>query len=164
MTRRELLYQKINRKRDLSYRFYKKLNSKEQKIYTKSKLPPMIGCIALKHRVIVGCSLERSIKWALRNYKKYYNFLVHCHYYRKPIEKKKYALKELLFQGWVPKGEYPMDENKYHYLVTSTMINGKFYVYPRRYRDHGKGFRDINHHYIGLSGYTRILYKKRWRQ
>ena len=57
-----------------------------------------------------------------------------------------------------------MDENKYHYLVTSTMINGKFYVYPRRYRDHGKGFRDINHHYIGLSGYTRILYKKRWRQ
>ena len=118
----------------------------------------------MKHRVIVKCTLERSIKWALRNYKKYDSYLVNTDHYRKNTEKPTYALKELLFQGWVPIDNFPVDNTKYIYLITPCPLLGTKYIYPRRYRANGKGFKNPHHTQIGLAGYTKILYAKRWKQ
>lgn len=83
-------------------------------------------------------------------------------FYRKPLEKAKFAEKELIFQGWVPLDNFRMKEKRYHYLITPTMINGTKYIYPFHFKDlEGP---DINQAKIGLAGYTRILYKKKYRQ
>lgn len=80
--------------------------------------------------------------------------------------KEKYALKELLSQGFIPISQFKMKtkSGKYAYIVTNNMIRGEMLIYPEHFAHH-VDIRDKGHKHInlalselGIEGYTRIYY------
>lgn len=156
-------WEKIYRSRDISYRYYKKLKEEPRDILDEVNLLPEIKLFTLKlYRL--GLSMKKSLEISNNRYDDYISWCLQRKIFKK-IEKEKYALKELKFRGFIPL-ENLIDYNpkKYDYIVSNQTLEGKIYIYPKRYgknyKSMKKGYEDIHKEFplIGLEGWTKIQY------
>lgn len=127
----------------LSYRRYQKLSQKEKDEFDKYKNQylPNVWALALlvaykkgipfNHRLFERCQ-------KIKDDKEWYD---EQHTYQKgeipkqPVTydiKDEYLEQELIFQGFVPIDQYNIKIG-YVYIATNRSINGKFYIYPKRF-------------------------------
>lgn len=117
--------------------------------------------MALKYRGVSKKSLERSLRWAKRNYKRYSNYLVYENHFRRYEHKEEYLEKEFLFRGFVTEDLFKK-KSDFNYIISNRKINGKRYIYPRHFgRDISiidRGYQNIYEAigFIGVEGYTKI--------
>ena len=155
------LYQKLSTKRNLGYRRFKRLSKKEKILFTNNDLEIGIKCLALKYNGITKKSLERSLRWAKRHYKRYSNYLVYENHFRRYEYQEVYLEKEFLFRGFVPEDSYKK-KPEFNYIISNRKINGKRYIYPKPFgRDISiinQGYQNIYEaiNYIGVEGYTKV--------
>lgn len=127
----------------------------------KSNLDPLVKNLALKYKVYTKKSLERSLRWAKRHYKKYLNYLVTEDFYRRYEHKEKYIYKEFIFQGFVPEEEFKK-KPECNYLISNRSILGKKLIYPvhcgHNYETIKKGYPEIYSmlDVAGVPGYTKV--------
>lgn len=120
-----------------------------------------IKCLALKYKGITKKSLERSLKWAKRHYKRYSNYLVYENHFRRYEHREVYLEKEFLFRGFIPEDSYKK-KPEFNYFISNRKINGKRYIYPKPFgRDISiinQGYQNIYEaiNYIGVEGYTKV--------
>ena len=127
----------------------------------KSNLEFSIKALALKYRGVTKESLEKSLKWAKRHYKRYKEYLLKVNHYRIYERNDRYILKELLFQGFIPIEKFHK-KAECNYIQTNRKIQGHIYIYPVHA---GHDISIIRQGYIpiyelmdtvGLPGYTKV--------
>nr|DAV30269.1 MAG TPA: hypothetical protein [Caudoviricetes sp.] len=127
----------------------------------KSDLYPNVKGLALKYKSITKKPIEKCLRWAKRNYKKYIHYLNYEDHYRKYETEDKYIFKELIFQGFVLEEDFKRLPG-FHYIVTNRRILGKKLIYPLHCaydsKKLNKGYPWIYEilGYVGLPRYTMV--------
>lgn len=143
-------------KRELSYRYYNKLSSKDKAIIDNSDLTPVRRLLAMyfyrKNDISLNKAIRISRKYSVSNI----SF--------KNDELLKYVISEFRFRGFIPLSEYKRFNPKYPHITTNFKIDGDFWIYPKRFGSTEKhllkGYPLIERVFpeYGIQGYTRILY------
>lgn len=161
------LWQKVYNTRDISYRYYKKLKDEPKLILDEADLLPELKSFAIKlYRT--GLPMKQCIKLSKSRYEDYIKGCLQRTAFKIP-EKEKYALKELIFRGFVREEDFPLKTKKYDYIISNQKLDGSIWVYPKRYAKNykkiTKGYEDIHNEFplIALEGYTKILYSDEYR-
>jgi hypothetical protein len=127
----------------------------------KSDLEIGIKCLALKYKAVTKKSLEKSLSWSKRHYKRYSQYLVYKNHFRRYEHRENYIEQEFLFRGFVPEDSFKK-KSGCNYIISNRKINGKKYIYPDHFgRDISiinQGYRNIYEviNFIGVEGYTKI--------
>lgn len=146
-------------KRELSYRYYRKLSSKEQTLLDNSNLTPVRKLLVM----FLNKKQNIHIKRAIRLVGKLNTSDIKLSF---KYEKQKYAIMEFKFRGFIPLSQYKRFNPKYPHITTNFKIQGEFWIYPKRFASTleqiHKGYDLIDKVFMeyGVQGYTRILYGK----
>lgn len=142
-------------RRELSYRYYKRLPLEIKEILDNSNLTPRRLLLAiLLYRN--GINIKRSIRRAKKSENVPICFKVELNL--------KYVISEFKFQGFIPISKYKKFNPRYPHITTNFLIDGEYWIYPKRFGstyDHlNKGYQLIENVFpdYGLTGYTKILY------
>ena len=78
------------------------------------------------------------------------------------LPKEKYLLRQLRFMGYVPLSTYKI-RSGYAYFMTNRMLEGEYYVYPKRFADNYRTLQKGKYPYYmpymglyGLPGITKL--------
>lgn len=130
----------------------------------KSELDISIKLLALKYHGVTKKPLDKCLRWAKRNLKKYLDIL-----YKLPLYKyeknDEYIAKEFIFRGFVPIDKFKPKKHL-DYIISNRKINGVTYIYPIHSSCNYKYLGKYPYTYtlfdsdISVMGYTKILYSK----
>lgn len=158
----EYIFRKVYNTRNLSYRYYGKLKDEPKAILDEANLLPGVKNFAIQlYRT--GITMKMAIKISKSRWDDYSEWCLKRTVFHIP-EKEKYALKELQFRGFVREEDFPIKPKKYDYIMTNKMLDGSYWVYPKKYaknyKQMTKGFTDIHNEFpkVALEGYTKIRY------
>lgn len=114
--------------------------------------------LALKYHCLTKKSLERSFRWAKRNFDSYFKLIDKYKYEKNDL----YIEKEFIFQGFVPENEFKKKKG-FEYISSNRPINGRIYIYPfhltHDYKHLKKGYPNIYSVFdsgIGVPGFTKV--------
>lgn len=143
-------------RRELSYRYYRRLSSKEKRLIELSNLSPLRKLLAIytykKNDISLRKSLRLSEKFDTTNITFKFE------------DNLKYVISEFKFRGFIPISQYKRYNRKFPYITTNFKIDSEFYIYPKRfgstYKHLEKGYSLIEKVFFeyGVQGYTKILY------
>lgn len=142
-------------KRELSYRYYKRLSSKEKRLVDLSNLSPLRKLLAIYTYKKSNISLKKSLRLSEKFDTSKLSFRFE--------DNLKYVVSEFKFRGFIPISQYKMNK-RFPYIITNFKIDGEFYIYPKRfgstYKHIKKGYTLIENVFFeyGVQGYTKILY------
>lgn len=142
-------------KRELSYRYYKRLSSKEKRLVDLSNLSPLRKLLAIYTYKKSNISLKKSLRLSEKFDTSKLSFRFE--------DNLKYVVSEFKFRGFIPISQYKMNK-RFPYIITNFKIDGEFYIYPKRfgstYKHLEKGYTLIEKVFFeyGVQGYTKILY------
>lgn len=140
--------------RELSYRYYKKLPTKEKVILDKANLMPCQKLIAM----YINKHITKNMALAIKESSKYYYLTEYKE------TNPKYLIKELQFRGFIPLHKYKKFKPQYCHMITNQKIGGDFWIYPENFyiddRDKNKGLRFIYDVWgkYGIQTYTKLRY------
>lgn len=146
-------------KRELSYRLYGRLSSKDKQRLDKSNITPIRKLLAMFTKKKHGISMNKAIREA-----KKIDILGLTLKFK--IECQEYAIREFKFRGFIPISQYKKFNPNYPHVTTNFKIQGEYWIYPKRFGNNfyqlQKGYEPIHNVFMeyGVQGYTRILYGK----
>lgn len=143
-------------RRELSYRYYRRLSSSEINQIELSGISPLRKLLAIYNYRKCNISLKKSIRLSKKFDTSTISFKIE--------DNLKYVIEEFKFRGFIPLSKFTRYKKKYPYIITNFKIDGEIYIYPKRfgstYLDLKKGYELIDKVFYeyGVQGYTKILY------
>lgn len=124
----------------------------------KCELSNNIKFLALKYHCLTKKSLEKSFRWAKRNFDLYFQSTSKYRYEKNDL----YIEKEFLFQGFIPEDKFKKKKG-FGYITSNRLINGRTYIYPFHlsydYKHLKNGYPNIYTVFdsgIGVPGFTKV--------